>query len=274
MAQIRLWQDLPTTAFDALDPQRSVALLPVGAVEQHGPHLPLSTDAVIAEEIAHRAAALVPEDLPLLVLPTMAVGKSNEHIDFPGTLTLSTRTLHDLWLELGESVARAGLRKLVLLNAHGGQPQIMEIVCRELRVTRRMFAVAANWWSLGLPEGLVPPEEQRHGIHGGTVETSMMLHLRPALVNMAEARDFRSVLPDLEARYERLRLIGGPSAGWQAQDLHPAGVAGNAAAATAALGARIVGHVAEAFAKLLAEVSDYPLESLKTRGPGCGGEAG
>ncbi len=261
MAPVRYWQDLTTTEFDAVDAERTVALLPLGAIEQHGPHLPVSTDAVIAESLvrlaAERAAA------PALVLPTQAIGKSNEHLAYPGTLTLDAGTLLALWTEIGESVHRAGVRRLLMVNAHGGQPQVMEMVARELRVRHAMLAVSSSWWHMGLPETSVPDDEVRHGIHGGQVETSMMLHLRPDLVRMDRARDFRSVLPDVEAEYERLRLVGGVSAGWQAQDLHPAGVAGNASAASAALGEAIVEHAAAALGRLVEEVSRYPLDALR-----------
>ncbi len=268
MGSPRLWQDMTTNDFEALDSTRTVALFPVGAIEQHGPHLPVSTDAVIAEAVAHQAATLVPHDVPVIVLPTAMVGKSNEHLAYPGTLTHSAETLLADWLEIGASVARAGLRKIVFLNAHGGQPQIMEIVVRELRIRHKMMALASNWWSLGAPEGLVPDEEARHGIHGGQVETSMMLHLRPDLVRMDRAENFRPVLAEIEARYRYLRLVGPISVGWQSQDLHPAGVAGNAAAATPAIGAAMMEHATAAFAGLLAEVAGYPLENLKDR-PGA-----
>ena len=272
MAPVRYWQDLTTTEFDGLDADRTVALLPLGAIEQHGPHLPVSTDALIAEALARLGAERTDPTVPVLVLPTQAVGKSNEHLAYPGTLSLEARTLLALWTEIGESVHRAGVRRLLMLNAHGGQPQVMEMVARELRVRHAMLAVSASWWHLGLPAGLVPDDELRHGIHGGQVETSMVLHLRPDLVRMEHARDFRSVLPDVEADYERLRLVGGVSAGWQAQDLHPAGVAGNASAASTALGEAIVEHAARGLARLVEEVSRYPLDALRppsdrARGP-------
>ncbi len=262
---LRCWQDMTTDDFASLDPGRTVAVMPLGAIEQHGPHLPLSTDSVIAEEMARRALARVPETTPALLMPTMAVGKSNEHLDFAGTLTLSSKTLIDLWYEVAEGVKRAGLAKVLFVNAHGGQPQVMEIVARDLRVRLGMMAVTSNWWHVELPEGLVPEDERRHGIHGGMVETSIMLHLRPELVRMDQARNFRSVLPDMEARYRRLRMLGGVGIGWQAQDLHPLGVAGDATAATAELGARITDQVTAGLAELVEEVSIHPLSSLVHR---------
>ena len=162
-------------------------------------------------------------------------------------------------------MSRAGLAKLLFINAHGGQPQVMEIVARELRVRHGMLAVSSSWWHMGLPEGLVAADEVRHGIHGGTVETAIMLHLRPDLVRMDKAENFVSVLPETEAANDRLRYVGGVGIGWQAQDLHPAGVAGDAGAATAELGERIVAHVTAGLAELVAEVSRHPLSSIKSR---------
>ena len=262
---LRRWQDLTTLEFEALDRETTVAVMPLGAIEQHGPHLPVSTDAVIAEEMAKRGLELVPAEVPALLMPTMTVGKSNEHLAYPGTLTVSAKTLMDLWFEVAEGVRRAGLSKVLFINAHGGQPQVMEIVARELRVRHDMLAVSSSWWHMGLPEGLVAAEEVRHGIHGGTVETSIMLHLRPELVQMERAENFVSVLPETENGNRRLRHVGGVGIGWQAQDLHPAGVAGDASAATAEIGAQVVGHVTEGLAELVAEVSRHPLSSLKER---------
>jgi creatinine amidohydrolase len=185
MAAIRRWQDLAWPAFETLDAERTVAVLPVGAIEQHGPHLPVAVDALIAGEVAARAFAFLADDVPALLLPTSSIGKSNEHIDYPGTLTLSAETLTRVWFETGQSVARAGVRKIVFLNAHGGQPQVMEIVARELRVREKMMAVTTGWWHVaGPPPEAVSDAERRHGIHGGQVETSMMLALAPELVSM------------------------------------------------------------------------------------------
>lgn len=260
----RRWQDLTTVDFETLDPECTVAVLPVGAIEQHGPHLPLATDALIAERIA-AAAVERAGDLPILLLPTMPVGKSNEHIDYPGTLTLPAETLIGLWRDLGRSVSRSGVRKLLFINSHGGQPQVMEIVGRELRIGEEMLCVTSSWWHMGLPDGLIPEGERRHGIHGGTVETSLMLHLAPDLVRMDRAQDFTPVMAEIAGQTERLTYVGGVGIGWQAQDIHPAGVAGNARAATAQIGATIFEHVVAGYVTLLREVSAYPLSRLKRR---------
>ncbi len=263
---MRYWQDLTTAEFDSLDPERTVALLPVGAIEQHGPHLPVSTDATIAEELCRLAATLVPDDVPLLVLPTQDVGKSTEHLQFRGTLTHSAATLMDSWMEIGDSVARSGIKKLVFFNAHGGQPQVMEMCCRELRIKHKMMTVGCAGWSFGPPpDSPVPPDERRHGIHAGTVETSMMLYLRPSLVQMDKARNFSGLLQQMESGYKYLRVIGSTYMGWVSQDLHPLGCSGDASRATAEIGELYVKHYAAALAGLLQEVAAYPLANIRDR---------
>ncbi|MEM9205286.1 MAG: creatininase family protein [Pseudomonadota bacterium] len=258
------WIDLKTTEFAALDADKTVVVQPLGAIEQHGPHLPISTDAVIAEELCKRAV-LGMGDAPVLLLPVQHVGKSNEHLAYPGTLTLSAHTLIDVWTEIGESVSRAGLKKLVFVNAHGGQPQIMEVVARELRVRHQMMAVSSSWWHMGFPDDLIPADEQKHGIHGGLVETSLMLHFVPNLVRMEHAEDFSPAMKDLETEADRLKYLGGVGMGWMAQDIHPAGVAGNASAATSDIGKAIADHVIDGLKSLFAEVSEFPLDRIKGR---------
>ena len=162
---------MSTVEFASLDLDRVIAVLPVGSIEQHGPHLPVGVDSAINEAILHRTLELIPTALPVTVLPMTYVGKSDEHLAFPGTLTLSAETLLRVWTEIGESVARAGIQKLVIFNSHGGQPQLVDIVARELRVRRRMLVVAASTYRLGRPPGLFPDAELKHGIDGRSEET-------------------------------------------------------------------------------------------------------
>ncbi|HMB48887.1 MAG TPA: creatininase family protein [Afifellaceae bacterium] len=265
MTPYRDWQELTTKDFQALDPATSVAVLPVGAIEQHGPHLPVATDAVIAEAVARQGLAQLDGSFTALLLPPQSIGKSNEHLAFAGTLTFSADQLIALWTSIGEGVHRAGLKKMIFLNSHGGQPQVMEIVARELRVRFGMMAVSSSWWHMGFAEGLIPEDEQRYGIHGGFVETSMMLHLRPELVKMDRARNFRPVMAELEGEYKRLRHLGGVGIGWQAQDIHEDGVAGDASAASAETGQKIVDHAAAGFAELVAETARFPLGRIRQR---------
>jgi len=268
----RFWADLSTFDFARLRSggaiEDVVAVLPVAAIEQHGPHLPLSVDATLVDGIVAAALPQLPAELPVLFLPTQQVGKSNEHIRFPGTLTLSAETVIRLWTEIGESVERAGVRKLVLFNSHGGQVSVMDIVARDLRSRSEMLVFSVSWFNLPLGEavdGLFTPQEDRFGIHAGDVETSMMLALRPQAVDMAQARDFRSTSQD---RAEKFALLGnGRSAklGWQMQDYNPHGAAGNATLATADKGRAVVEAAGRQLALLLQEVAQVPLSTLVAR---------
>jgi creatinine amidohydrolase len=263
-APCRRWIDMKTTEFGALSAE-TVAVLPVAAVEQHGPHLPVSVDSCINEnliDLVVKKAASV----PILVLPMQAIGKSNEHMRFAGTLTLSAETLIRLWTEIGESVHRAGVRRMLILNSHGGQPQIADIVARDLRVRLGMFVATASWWQLGGLERFFSKNELKHGIHGGAVETSLMLHFRPDLVSMELAQNFVSLSETMENEFRFLRPEGeGVGFGWQSQDLHPEGVCGNAAQADATLGAKLADDVSDSLLELLREVARYPLERIRER---------
>jgi creatinine amidohydrolase len=254
----RHWWDLTTEEFAGLDQSRLIALLPVCAVEQHGPHLPVRVDAAINAGILARALQLIADDLPLLVLPAQNVGKSDEHLVFPGTLSIHYETLGRLWFDLAESVHRAGCRKIIFFNSHGGQPQLLDIVCRDLRVRLAMLAVNCAWYDVTPMNDLFDAEELRHGIHGGAVETSIMLHLHPDLVKMEKARNFVSRSIAVEADNAVLRIEGSTGIGWQTQDLNRAGACGDATRASAATGKELVERAAKALAALVADVARYP----------------
>lgn len=258
----RYWWDLSTRDFAALDMSQIVALQQVGAVEQHGPHLPVRVDAAINDGIVARAVALMPDDLPVLVLPPMPVGKSNEHLAFPGTLSFSYKTLARMWTEIGESVHRAGCRRIVYYNSHGGQPQVMDIVTRELRVKFGMLAVGCSWYRTVDSSDLFGARERKHGIHVGESETSIMLHLHPDLVDRAQAKNFVPLSMQLEEAGAMLTPEGAVGFGWQMQDLNPAGAAGNAAAADAQKGRELVERAAGALVRLLGEVARFPMTTL------------
>ncbi|WP_026433769.1 creatininase family protein [Paracidovorax oryzae] len=261
----RFWAELSTRDFSEARASglaaRTVAVLPVAAIEQHGPHLPLSVDAALLRGVIDAALPSLPPDLPVLFLPPQDVGLSTEHTAFPGTLTLSPATVIALWSELGACVARAGIRKLLLFNGHGGQVSVMDIVARELRQRHGLLVYSASWFSLPLPEavhGLFSAEEHRFGIHGGQVETSMMLHLAPDTVRMAHAGRFRSTSQDRAERYPILGNGRSARMGWAIQDYHPAGAVGDAAGASAEKGRAVVEAAAAQLAALLGEIADLP----------------
>lgn len=273
----RFWADWTSPQFDqartagTLD--RLIAVLPVAATEQHGPHLPLQVDTALVDGvIAHALPHLAPE-LPALFLPTQAVGFSPEHAAFPGTLTLKAETVIRLWTEIGECVAAAGVKRLVLFNSHGGQVGLMDVVARDLRARLGMLVYSVNWFGLPLtgPDGsdvhaLFSAHEHRFGIHAGDIETSMMRALRPDLVDMARAENFASTS---EERAKTFPILGnGKSAklGWQMQDYHPAGAVGNAAAATVDKGQAVLAAAGRALAQLLAEINALPADTVRPRG--------
>jgi creatinine amidohydrolase len=263
----RYWGDLTSEEFRALDPQSTVALLPVAAYEQHGPHLAVSCDTVIGEGLLGELIERLPDDLCVLVLPTMAVGKSNEHLRFPGTLTFSAETALRMWVELGECVHRAGLRKLVFVNSHGGNSDLLAVAARELRARLDMLAVVTQWRRFGLPEGLYSSREAAHGIHAGDVETSLMLHLRPDRVRADLVKDFPSRAEAMAGDYAYLRPTGLHAFGWIASDLNPHGAVGEAHLATAAKGQETAQFQVARFIDFLREVVRFPLESLDQSGP-------
>ncbi len=253
------WGDYPTTAYAAIDPERTIAVLPVAAIEQHGPHLPVSTDTTIMHGMLQTVIDRLPDELDIRILPVQSVGKSNEHLHAPGTLTLPATTLIEAWTELGASVARAGVKKIVVVNSHGGNEEIMGIVTRELRVRFGMLAVKTSWSRFGRPAGLYSEVEDRYGIHGGDFETSVMLHFRPDLVDMAQAQDFASNVVKAEQSFGLLRQTGTHAFAWIASDLNPHGVVGEAARATAEKGRLTAEHQADGFVALLRDVRSAKL---------------
>lgn len=259
------WWDLSTREFSELNMSDVVAIQPIAAVEQHGPHLPVRVDAAINAGIVARAVELMEPELNVLVLPMLPVGKSNEHLAYPGTLSLSYDTLARVWYEVGESVHRAGCRKIIFFNSHGGQPQVMEIVARELRVRLGMLAIATSWFNSVDLASAFDARELRHGIHGGEIETSVMLHLHPGLTNMAHAADFPPLSLQMEQENTHLMPDGPVSFGWQSQDLHPSGVSGNAALADAQRGQDCVEAAARALVGVAREALAFPLERLDNK---------
>ena len=261
----RFWHEMTTAEVAALDAARVIAVLPVAAIEQHGPHLPLAVDAIINEGILGRALELAPEHVHVTVLPLLSVGRSDEHGDFPGTLSLSPETTIRLWGEVADGVAKVGIRKLVLFNSHGGQSQLLDIVGRNLRIKHGMLAVQVNSYRLFDASVMFDEAELKHGIHGGAIETSMLLHLRPELVQMDKATNFVPASLRLAEDYRHVGPHGRVPFGWLTQDLHPAGACGDATKATAAHGRALVEQAARAFCAILDEVDRVPLDLLKDR---------
>jgi creatinine amidohydrolase len=257
-----LWAELTSNDFRALDPERTIAILPIAAIEQHGPHLPVMTDTAIGEGMLALLEDRLPSGLSVLALPMQAVGKSNEHLLSPGTLSLSADTLSRVLLEIGESVHRAGLRKMVLANSHGGNTSVLANVARELRVRLEMLVVATSWSRFGLPGGMYDAVEVQHGIHAGDIETSLMLQFRPDLVRMVDAKNFVSSAIAMEKEFTHLSADGKHGFGWIAQDLNAEGAVGDASKATADKGRKTAEHEVEGFIALLRDMTAFPLNRL------------
>ncbi|NEU10525.1 creatininase family protein [Methylobacterium sp. BTF04] len=253
------WADLTTEDLRGRDMRRAIAVLPVAAIEQHGPHLPLATDAIIAAGYLDRLRALPADDLDILVLPVQSVGKSDEHDAFPGTLSLTTGTALRAWSEIGDGVHRAGCEKLVIVTSHGGNSGLIDLVAGDLRARHGMVAVTTAWSRFGYPDGLFPETEIRHGIHAGGVETALMLALRPGCVCTTSVADFVPRTLAMERDFTHLRA-GRPAAfAWKAGDLNPSGAIGNACLGTAEAGHAALDHGARAFLDLLRDVDRFTL---------------
>jgi len=257
------WQELTTADLGRVDAEATVALLPVAAVEQHGPHLPLGVDAIINDALVRAALDRDPAGAKLLVLPAQNVGLSPEHSSFAGTLSIRDATLLDAWTDIGRSIARAGVRKLIVLNTHGGQKTLVDLVAVRLRAELGMLVVRATYFAFGALPGLFDPAELVHDIHGGEVETSLLLHIRPELVRTGAIADFRGLPHELAARNKLLGAEKPVGFGWRAEDLHPAGACGNAARADGRRGAQHLAYLADRLATLVAEVAATPLTILR-----------
>ncbi len=271
------WSELTALDFARIDTSRAIAVLPLAATEQHGPHLPLSVDSDIVNGVvsaslgplqASQAASGRPPSV--FFLPTQNIGLSPEHAAFAGTLTLKPETLIRLWTDIAESVKAAGVNKLVLFNAHGGHVGAMDVVSRDLRARLGMLVYCVNWYQLPMLNNkgedlntLFSPHEHRFGVHAGDVETSVMLALQPQRVRMDLAQNFSSSAEQRAANFPILGNGRSAKLAWQMQDYNPAGAAGNAAAANAQKGQALVEAAGRSLAQLLLEIDRLPDSTLK-----------
>jgi creatinine amidohydrolase len=260
---IRFWQSLTTAGVRQAVADDPVVVLPLAAVEQHGPHLPLSTDLDIGLGLLASAFHHLPNDFPAWVLPPQAVGCSREHMRFPGTLSLEPELLAAIVYQLGAAAAGAGVRRMVLCNSHGGNRQLLDSAGLRLREQHRLLVVRVSYFELPRPSSVdLPESEWRHGLHGGAVETAMMMHLRPELVRTGEMRPAWSLGVDLEKTMNRLGAAGAAPFSWLADDLSGTGVMGDPGLADSAMGERLVRHYGEALGEIICDARAFPLERL------------
>lgn len=264
-ARARFWIDMTTTEFADLDPETCLAILPVGATEQHGPHLSVSTDIVVNDALLTSALDHLPDRGSAVVLPMQPVGVSPEHGDFPGTLSLSHETLIRVLIEVANGVARAGLRKLVLFNSHGGQSHIMDIAAQKIRRKHHILVFPVNAYRFWDASGAFGAEEAAHGIHAGAAETSIMLSAAPDRVRTGVIASHRSLSQDMAERYEFLRPYGRTgSFAWQMQELNASGAVGDATLASAEAGRELIDKAGAAIGTLFSEMIDLASGDILT----------
>ena len=256
------WSEIRLSGVDKAAARDWTAVLPLAATEQHGPHLPFETDTMIAQAYLARVREILPNDMPVTFLPIEPIGISTEHTAYPGTLTLPTDMALNKWMALGDTVARAGLRKLVIITSHGGNSAAMALIAQDLRAKHDMLAVTTSWSRFGAPDGLFSADELRFGVHGGAVETSIMLAAFPDRVRKERIANFESTEKKMTTEFRWLSAGRPAPFAWAAQDLNPAGAVGDATAATADKGKALIDHGARAFVELLADVQKFDLALL------------
>lgn len=232
------------------DKENTVIVLPVGAIEQHGAHLPCSVDATVAAGVAGKALELLPEHVPAYAIPTICYGKSDEHLHFPGTVTLTGEVLLHTIQEIGESIYRAGFRKLLMINAHGGQPQPLEMAARELRLRHGDYMIIArSAWSVKHDSSFQSDQENQLAMHAGHGETAIMMALAPDTVHMDRAK------AHIPAPFPCPTLsTGRPAAAWSAMDFGPSGVIGDPTGATLEQGEQLLQELGEQWAQAITEI--------------------
>ncbi len=261
-APSRDWTAIRWADVDKAATSNWIAVLPLAATEQHGPHLPLETDTLIAKAYLARVREIMPKSIPAVFLPIEQIGISTEHKDFPGTKTLSTDAALKSWMALGDSIAAKGIRKLVIVTSHGGNSAAMALIAQDLRAKHDMLAVTTGWSRFGMPPGLFPDDEIRFGIHGGAIETSIMLAAFSEQVRRDRVGNFSSAARAMTKEFRWLSAGRPAPFAWAAQDLNPQGAVGDATLATAEKGKALIEFGARAFSELLQDVDRFDLRKL------------
>jgi creatinine amidohydrolase len=257
-------EELTAPEFAAFVNGETVGILPIAAIEPHGPHLPLSTDCDIARGHLAHVADVVAEETNVLILPLQTIGHSTEHVGLVGTFSHPAETLVRTWTDVVTTFHAGGGRRLIIVSSHGGNAPVTELLVTALRADLGMLAVTASWRRFGVPDGLFDERERGYGIHGGAIETSLMLHYWPETVRREKLADFASNAEAWDKTTKELRTHGRIHPGWLTRDLNAEGVVGNAAAATAENGAAVAEHQLRGFGELIADVAAFDLNRLVT----------
>ena len=256
-------EELTSPEFGAFVSARTVGVLPLAAIEPHGPHLPLSTDCDIARGHLHHLPDFVGEDTDVLILPLQTIGYSAEHAPLSGVFSHTPEHLLQTWTDVIAPFRLAGGRRIILVSSHGGNSETVGLLATRLRAEHTMLAVTAAWLRFGQPPDLFADEELLYGIHGGAVETSLMLHYWPEAVRTENFADFPSLAATVDRESQVLSVHGRTRMGWISADLNPAGVTGNALDASAEKGAASAHHALSSFADLVADVAAFDLAQFR-----------
>jgi creatinine amidohydrolase len=246
------WTDIQSMP----DKENVVIVQPIGAIEQHGPHLPIVVDSAISMGVLGKALERLENSIPAYALPCLYYGKSNEHWHFPGTITITAQTLLLLLMEVADSLYRSGFRKIVLMNSHGGQPQVMEIAARDIHQKYGDFLVFPlfTWRVPNIAGELLTEKELEYGIHAGDAETSLMLSLLPEQVKMEKAvKEYPRELPENSL----LSMEGKLPFAWLTSELTQSGVMGDATVATKEKGDRILDSLANGWVQTIKDIYKF-----------------
>ncbi|MEH7343009.1 creatininase family protein [Bacillus sp. JJ1532] len=259
----KVWDDrflprLSSTQIENLPKKDSLVILPIGAVEQHGPHLPVFTDTLLAETVLEESFKYVPSDSNIWVLPPLPYGKSNEHLGRAGTFSLSSTTLQSVIMDIGRSLKQSGFRRLLLFNAHGGNSDLLNLLAREVRLETNIMVFRINVGGLTLEENFLSETERLLGIHGGDYETSLIMASYPEWVR----EDKLPVeYPELLKKSNFLRFQKSNFA-WTIDDVSSSGILGNAKTSSAEKGRRIYEQHGKHLAEMLLEMMNFEIDSL------------
>jgi creatinine amidohydrolase len=251
---------LTTNDVAALPKDAAAVIVVVAAIEQHGPHLPIATDLILGESLLTLALERTAPETQLWVLPSLAYGRSNEHTAFAGTMTLSQATLATVIHELAESVARAGFRRLVLFNSHGGNAPVLDYLARDVRDATGLMVFHLPMFRIGLMYPPIDEQEARWGTHAGEWETSMMLSLTPELVQLdrLEGKGGHARFRE-PANHEHVRMLGPVMFAWSTHDITTTGAIGDPRPATRERGDDIIALTVERCAEILTEIAGFEM---------------